>query len=422
MTHRPLQLVITAGIVAGAVGLFFFLGDILVELQAQISAAPRPAVPATTERSAGAATEPVAATDTDQPTPSAQATRALARTGPPAAAEAPQSPPALRLAAEPSAAPSAEAQGEPRLILPIRCTPGTDCWLVNYVDGDPTAEAQDYTCGKTTYDGHKGADFAIRDLAVMRQGVAVLAAARGVVAGVRDGMKDVSFKVIGETAIKGRECGNGVLVRHQDRWSTQYCHMRQGSVTVKKGDRVGAGQVLGMVGNSGKAEFPHLHIQVKKGTTVVDPFVGLTRREECGLGLRPLWKPGVLARLPYRPSAIYNAGFAAAVPSPDKARNGAYKEGVLPRTAPNLVLWADVFWVRPGDKLAFRIVGPGGETVFDHEIKTDKILARRFAYAGLPRKGEKWPAGTYKGEIRLLRGKATTGPRQYTARTTVILR
>jgi hypothetical protein len=39
-------------------------------------------------------------------------------------------------------------------------------------------------------------------------------------------------------------------------------HLRQRSVTVKVGDRVEAGQQLGLVGNSGNTAGPHLHIQV----------------------------------------------------------------------------------------------------------------------------------------------------------------
>ena len=55
----------------------------------------------------------------------------------------------------------------PALGLPIRCRPGEDCWLVNLVDVDPGPGRRDYACGKMTYDGHKGTDIAIRDLAVM---------------------------------------------------------------------------------------------------------------------------------------------------------------------------------------------------------------------------------------------------------------
>lgn len=41
-----------------------------------------------------------------------------------------------------------------------------------------------------------------------------------------------------------------------------YAHMQPGSVRVKTGDFVKAGQVLGLVGNSGNTSAPHLHFHV----------------------------------------------------------------------------------------------------------------------------------------------------------------
>jgi Peptidase family M23 len=41
-----------------------------------------------------------------------------------------------------------------------------------------------------------------------------------------------------------------------------YAHMQPGSVTVKAGDKVRRGEVLGKVGNSGNSQAPHLHLHV----------------------------------------------------------------------------------------------------------------------------------------------------------------
>lgn len=46
-------------------------------------------------------------------------------------------------------------------------------------------------------------------------------------------------------------------------------HLREGSLTVREGDEVRAGQPLASVGNSGNSMGPHLHIQVMEGP---DPF------------------------------------------------------------------------------------------------------------------------------------------------------
>ncbi len=43
-------------------------------------------------------------------------------------------------------------------------------------------------------------------------------------------------------------------------------HFRKGSVTVKPGEQVKAGQQVALVGNSGKSLAPHLHVAVWGGT------------------------------------------------------------------------------------------------------------------------------------------------------------
>jgi murein DD-endopeptidase MepM/ murein hydrolase activator NlpD len=44
-----------------------------------------------------------------------------------------------------------------------------------------------------------------------------------------------------------------------------YAHMQPGSVRVKAGDKVTAGQVIGLLGNSGNTDTPHLHFHVMDG-------------------------------------------------------------------------------------------------------------------------------------------------------------
>jgi len=89
-----------------------------------------------------------------------------------------------------SAAPGRAWAGPPELSLPAACDPGRTCWLVNFVDHDPGPGAQDYRCGRLSYDTHKGTDIAIANDAVMNSGVNVLAAAPGRVLRVRDGEPD----------------------------------------------------------------------------------------------------------------------------------------------------------------------------------------------------------------------------------------
>jgi len=292
--------------------------------------------------------------------------------------------------------------------LPIRCQPGIDCWLVNTVDRDPGKGVRDYQCGSATYDGHKGTDIAIRDIATMARGVEVLAAAPGQVLSTRDGMADIDFRKIGgHEAVKGRECGNGVVLNHGDGWTTQYCHLRRDSVAVSKGQRVGRGQRLGFVGHSGLAQFPHVHITVRRGKQVVDPFVGLGKAPACGPGPRPLWSVEAARALTYPPLAVYGVGFAAQAPKADAIRRGFYRDEVLSKSAKALILWAEIFRTRAGDEVVMTITGPSGEAVLDLRKTLEKGHARRLLFAGRKRKPLFWSAGDYKGEITIVR---KTGP------------
>ncbi|MDP6603105.1 MAG: M23 family metallopeptidase [Rhodospirillales bacterium] len=307
------------------------------------------------------------------------------------------------------------------LALPLDCVPGESCWIANYVDVDPEKGASDYTCGGLSYDTHKGVDFAIADVATMDRGVSVLAAAPGLVVGVRDGMADVSIRDGDPDLVKGKECGNGVGVTGPDGWFMQYCHLMRGSIAVKKGDRIETGQVLGLVGLSGRTEFPHVHLQVMKDRKVVDPFVGLGRKAKCGLGSAPLWRADVLAKLPYQPAKIYIAGFAGTRPTEDGARKGRYRAETLSVLAPALVFWADIFGPRKGDELVFRIDGPNGKKVVQTPATLKKDSARRFVHIALKRPGPVWPKGVYVGEMRL-NGKGAGEAGELVVRREVTLR
>ena len=292
----------------------------------------------------------------------------------------------------------------PELGLPIDCRPGGDCWIVRYMDHDPGSEAVDYRCGRLSGDGHKGTDFAIPDLAAMARGVVVRAAAAGVVDALRDGVPDTGIGEGGREAIAGRECGNGIRLAHGDGWTSWYCHLRRGSLLVAEGDRVVAGQALAMVGLSGDTSFPHLHFDLRRDGQAVDPFLGLTPPGSCTAGERPLWRDDVLAGLVYQPVVMAAAGFAPAAPTVEDARRGWYRQPTQPVTIPVLVLWVDGYWIEAGDVLRFRIAGPAG-AVLDRSFTADKGFRRWFRFAGARRPGERWPPGTYHGEIILERSR-----------------
>lgn len=62
--------------------------------------------------------------------------------------------------------------------------------------------------------------------------------------------------------------GNCVVIDHGNSEYSVMFHMQQGSVLVKVGDRVAAGQVIGKLGNSGDSFGPHLHYQLQSGPEI----------------------------------------------------------------------------------------------------------------------------------------------------------
>ena len=69
-----------------------------------------------------------------------------------------------------------------------------------------------------------------------------------------------------------RGYGNVVEVRHNDRHSTLYAHLRSFGGGVVNGARVAQGDVVGQVGSTGWATGPHLHFEVKIRGNQVNPL------------------------------------------------------------------------------------------------------------------------------------------------------
>jgi hypothetical protein len=91
----------------------------------------------------------------------------------------------------------------------------------------------------------------------------VLAPADGVVQSVRDGEPDGP---IGQW--RGlRAAGNHVVVKVAEDQYLFVAHLQRGSIGVRPGDRVEAGDVIGRVGNSGNSSEPHVHVHLQDTPT-----------------------------------------------------------------------------------------------------------------------------------------------------------
>jgi hypothetical protein len=119
----------------------------------------------------------------------------------------------------------------------------------------------------------------------------ILAPADGTV--VKVSSKHVDSRVTGEKVY----CdtwdmrGNFVVIKHADREYSASAHPIPDSITVRKGDKVTQGQVIGKCGNSGNTSEPHLHFQLQTGKSFFRSvglpisFVNIKAQEKTNYGM-----------------------------------------------------------------------------------------------------------------------------------------
>jgi murein DD-endopeptidase MepM/ murein hydrolase activator NlpD len=97
---------------------------------------------------------------------------------------------------------------------------------------------------------HNGIDFAASP------GTPVYSSASGSVSSVGD----------------GGPCGNMVQIKHVNGLTTAYCHLQRFAPGLHSGQHVEQRQLVGFVGQTGRATGPHLHFAVKRGDIFMDPL------------------------------------------------------------------------------------------------------------------------------------------------------
>jgi hypothetical protein len=284
--------------------------------------------------------------------------------------------------------------------LPVDCTLGEDCFIQQYVDRDPGPGVEDYACGAQTYDGHKGTDVRVRTTADVDRHVAVLAAAPGVVLRLRDGVRDHLARTKEDRAKAARqECGNGVLLDHGLGWQTQYCHLRQGSVVVKQGQQVAAGTKLGEVGYSGDATFPHVHLQVTKNGSVIDPFLP-DSTTACGTGARSLWLSSAFALLAYWPGELLAMGLTDRKITLQELEAGAFLPAPNRHSAMLAYMWA--INLIKGDVVDI-VITHRGSVVLKNSTSLEGNKMQFMFFAGKKAPPGGWMDGTYTSNVQVVR-------------------
>ncbi len=116
-------------------------------------------------------------------------------------------------------------------------------------------------------DGKRNEDYLV-------YGRPVLAAGAGTVRVVVGGVPDNEPGEMNEVMA----AGNTVIVEQAPSEYAHYAHLKPGSLRVRVGQRVRAGEKLGLVGNSGNSSEPHLHFHVQDAA-----------RMGRGLGVAPVF-------------------------------------------------------------------------------------------------------------------------------------
>lgn len=126
-------------------------------------------------------------------------------------------------------------------------------------------------------DGHMTHDDPDVPANALGYGAPVLAVADATVVAVRADMPEAARVSAHPRRALRDEAGNYVTLRLGDGRCAFYEHLRPGSVTVRPGQRVRRGQVLGALGFTGASTGPHLHFHVADGSSPIGaegrPFV-----------------------------------------------------------------------------------------------------------------------------------------------------
>jgi murein DD-endopeptidase MepM/ murein hydrolase activator NlpD len=142
---------------------------------------------------------------------------------------------------------------------------------------------------------HNGVDFAAP------VGTPIYASASGVVKSAGD----------------GGPCGNMVQIDHPGGLTSAYCHMSRFAPGLHAGQHVESRQLIGYVGQTGRATGPHLHFAIKRGDVYIDP---LALRLD-GLRVVPLVHRDEFAKVRAEDDALLDA---VALPHPAPVSPGVH--------------------------------------------------------------------------------------------------
>lgn len=288
--------------------------------------------------------------------------------------------------------------------FPVNCKLNEDCFFFMYPDrleknGD-YEDAYDYRCGTMSYDKHSGTDIIVKHVPQLEKGIEVLAAADGIVYETRDSVPDRRIRT-GEPIPTSLEAGNRIYINHADEWHTDYVHLMRNSIRVKKGDKVKKGQVIALMGLSGRSQLPHLHFSLYYKDKVVDPFVGLTSMYGCNTKEEPIWE----THYPYKRTGIIRTGFADKAVTLDELWDGMYQEKTMPQNISALVAWSHFYGLIKGDIIQTKIFDPNASLFSDLSYTMEENMRLYSRSAGKTTEFKILTPGIWRSETSVKRGE-----------------
>ena len=255
-------------------------------------------------------------------------------------------------------------------------------WVMgNYVDLDPAVGTMlDYAGGidadAKSYDNHLGIDVGVPSFRAMDNNFPILAGDDGTVIGLHDGEPDRNTSCVG--------LWNYVEILHPDGWRTVYGHLKRNSVAVSVGQKVQAGDTLGVVGSSGCSTAPHLHLEViNPSGESVSPFQeGLFRDPPAYDTPISLMESVVRSDIPDEFEDFLD-------PPPDTTSAAA---------GSSIALTVCLAGGRAGDVIRARVLDGLGNTFAETELIFDRVHRQSYWYWWCASRS---PTGLWRFEIRL---------------------
>jgi hypothetical protein len=226
---------------------------------------------------------------------------------------------------------------------------GGDLSVPYYVDLDPSGVRRDFDCTDLTFNGHDGTDPYLRSFREQAIGVPVFAVLDGRVIDVHDGEPDEN------TGNNPGPQANYITLRHANNMTTEYVHLKRGSIPFGIGAQVAAGTQIGLMGSSGVSTAPHIHFEVTYNDEAFEPMAGPCRPGRSFF-TDPPPKSAEFALLG---ATLSTLSFESVRPAPydDAPRTGTFVRGQQ-----TIYFKADVANVGASTEYALQLLRPGSST------------------------------------------------------------